>query len=724
MKNKTLAPDTNIYLWTSEPEDLAAMPANLAARIYFDLCLINYFEHAALRLKNAGAIWGPVHTSVGQEATAGAVIHALHTADKVTGTHRSHHHFLAKAMQYVLPSDWQPHTDTLPEEGFIALRRTLAEIMGLAPGFCGGRGGSMHLRWVEAGFLGSNAIVGGGIPLSTGAAFAEKQRKTGNIVVCYFGDGAVNQGAFHEACNFAGLWELPVLFFLENNFYAVGTHAEAACAANPIALRATAYNMDAHIVDGSDPVALYEVTKQAVGQIRSTNRPVFIEARCYRTYHHAGDQPGSAFKYRDKEEEAWWRERESVTQFPRQLKKTGLLDEKALKTIQNRAQEAVQAAVDFCVEDGPNPKVRSELWPKPQSVAVGLRSNGGEWDSIRFQEREDFHAWRELRYSDAIAAATGRWLERDPMVFTLGEEVANFGGGAYGATKNLPARFPERVLNTPISEAGFVGIALGAAMSEMRPVVEVMFPDFSLVAADQLFNQIGKARHMYGDTTQLPLVARIRIATGCGYGGQHSMDPVGLYALFPGWRMVAPSTAFDYIGLFNSAMQSLDPVVILEHHSLYGETFPVPEDNLDYMVRFGKARILAEGEDVTIATYGCMTGRCERLLSRWRDMGIYPDLIDLRTLDLPSIDYDTLGNSLRKTGQCVIVEQAASSQSIGKQIAATLQERFFDELDGPIACLASLDVPPSVSRVLEEAALLDDDAIVETAALVAHGKWR
>jgi 2-oxoisovalerate dehydrogenase E1 component len=724
MISESLYPETRITRWASEPEDLAQMPVDLVARIYFDICLIDKFEHAALRLKDADCVWGPIHTSVGQEATGAAVVHALRPSDKMTGTHRSHHHFLAKILQYFLPRDWQPHVNDVPEEGVIAVRRALAEVMGLSPGFCGGRGGSMHLRCEEAGFLGSNAIVAGGMPLATGVAFAEKRHETGNLVVCYFGDGAVNQGAFHEACNFAGAWDLPMIFFLENNFYAVGTRTDSVSAVSEIARRGASYGMDTHIVDGSDPVALFHVARLAAAAVRERGKPVFIEARCYRTYHHAGGQTGSAFKYRSEEEERYWVQRQPIVSFPKQVRAAGILDEATLNAIRLRAEKTVCAAVDFCTDSASPPRVRAELWPSPESAGEGLRSDGIEWQGALFREREDFTKWRKVRFSDIIAASIERWLEREPEALVLGEEVANFGGGAYGATKNLPQRYPKSVLNTPISEAGFIGLGAGAAMSGMRPIAEIMFPDFSLVAADQLFNVVAKARHMYGNTTQLPLVVRIRIATGCGYGAQHSMDPVGLYALFPGWRIVAPSTAFDYIGLFNSAMRSLDPVLILEHHSLYGQHFKVPTDDIDYMVRLGKARTIVPGDDITVVTYGAMVERCARLANRWREVGVSAEVIDLRTLDLWSLDYATLGSSLTKTGQLAIVEQAAASQGIGKQIAAVVQERFFDELDGPSACIASLDIAPSVSRVLENSALLDDETIFRRVTAVARRQWK
>lgn len=582
----------------------------------------------------------------------------------------------------------------------------------------------MHLRHREAGFLGSNAIVAGGIPLSTGVAFAEKFRKTGNVVVAYFGDGAVNQGAFHEAANFAGAWDLPVIFFVENNYYAVATHTDEVCAVSDLSSRAAAYGMEGYSVDGSDTMAIYETVQKAANNMRKGGTPCFIEARCYRRYHHAQNQPGSAFKYRSKDEEASWLDKEPITRFPQSLVNAGLLNDVQVAHIRALTQAAVDKAVAFCTLPGDPPTVRPELWPDPKTVGVGIRSDGAEWKGIEYRERADFSDFSEMVFSDAIAAGSGRWFERDPETFVLGEEVANFGGGAYGATKNLPAKYPERVFNTPISEAGIVGLALGAAMSGMRPIAEIMFPDFALVAADQLFNQVAKARHMYGNTTDLPLVVRTRIATGCGYGGQHSMDPVGLYGLFPGWRIIAPSNAFDYIGLFNSAMHSLDPVIILEHHTLYTQKFPVPDGDLDYFISFGKGRLVQEGEHVTVITYGSMVGRCERLYDAWKSHGVTADIIDLRTLDALGIDYALIGESLKKTGAGVVVEEAATSLGIGARIASESTERFFDYLDSPIARLSSADVPNSVSKVLEAAAMLDDETITEITVAVAQRRWK
>ena len=582
----------------------------------------------------------------------------------------------------------------------------------------------MHLRYVDAGVIGTNAIVGGGIPLATGAAYAEQYNKTGNVVVCFFGDGAINQGVFHESCSLAGIWNLPIIYFVENNLYGVGTRADISCAVQDLSLRADSYQMDARIVDGNDVAAVYATVKNVADGIRKGNRPCVIEAKCYRHYHHAGDQPGSTFGYRTKKEEKEWLKKDAINTYPEALLETGLLKKAQIEIIRKQVKKVVAQAVDFCASHEKKYQVREALWPKPETVDAGIRSEGQELSEIKYNKPEDFPDQTEMVYSDAIAAVTGRWLEKDDQTVVLGEEIASFGGGAYGATKNLPKLYPDRVRNTPITEAGFIGLACGAAMSGMRPIAELMFPDFALVAADQLFNQIGKARHMYGGSTDLPLVVRTRIAIGCGYGGQHSMDPVALFSLFPGWRILAPSNAADYIGLFNTAMQSLDPVLMVEHHALYTKKYQIPKDNLDYFIPFGKANLVAEGKNITLVGYSSIIDRLKIIADQLKSQGISADIIDLRTLDLPGIDYEMIGKSLKKTGALAIIEEAPTSNSIGSTIAAEVYQRFYDELDGPVACVTSKDVPNSVSRILEAAAMLKDEEIIETVMAVANRRWR
>jgi len=690
----------------SENDDFEKNDPGLLTRMAFELFLIREFEQTLLKLSSDGCVHGPVHTSIGEESCGVGVMAALRATDKIASTHRAHHHYLAKIFNYYLASDFDVLKDDIPPTVQDEIVTLMGEIMGLSIGCCGGRGGSMHLRNKKIGVIGTNAIVAGGVPLATGAAYAAKYKKKDDVVVCFLGDGAVNQGAFHEAVNLAGIWKLPIVYFIENNHYAVATSIKNSTATEDLAVKAAAYGIAGRIVDGMDPLAVMKATGEALEYCRSGHGAIILEAKCYRFPHHAGPVDGSNFGYRTKEEEKKWRTLDACTVFPQQLLDCGILIPEQIEEIKTRAEKIVQNAARRCtVYKNEKYYVKDDLLPDIQSIERGLRSDGSEFNDITFSEKEDFTDFKQSTYSDAIAAVTGRYLEKDDSVFVLGEEIANFGGGPYGATKGLPGKYPDRVLNTPISEAGFTGLAGGAAMSGLRPIVEIMFPDFALVAADQLFNQIGKLRHIYGNSTDMPLVVRTRIAIGCGYGGQHSMDPVGLYALFSGWKILAPANAFDYIGLFNSAMQSQDPVLILEHHQHYTQKYDIPSDDLDYFVAIGKAKVIRPGKDITVLCYSTTVDLCRQAAKPLADAGIEAEIIDLRTISPNDIDYVTIGDSLKKTTALVIVEQAPASMTIGPRISHQCQRRFFDYLDGPIATITGLDIPNPVSKTLELAAV-------------------
>jgi len=467
-KLKKLKP---VFDWAevvADEKDWAASPPAALRNLLFQMYLVRRFERNLLELKKNNLIHGPVHTSIGQEAVAVGTMAALGRADGIGGTHRAHHQYLAKACSYHLAPAFDPVADEFPAALKQAMATLLAEIMGLDAGCCRGRGGSMHLCDPKIGVLGTNAIVGGGIPLAAGAAFAEKYRKSGNVVVSFFGDGATNQGAFHEALNLAGLWKLPVIYVLENNRYAVATSLAESSAAEELSVRAAGYGMTGRIVDGNDVLAVKAAIAEAAQSLRGGDAPpVFIDMKTYRDFHHAGDIPGSAFGYRSREEEQEWKERDPVETFRRDLLARGFLTETQDSQLQQLVDGLVAEATGTCVDAG---AIKPALLPAPASIAEGLRGSGAEFATVRFTEPEAVPGPRKkMKYVEAIAAATGRWLEQDPSVFVLGEEVGHMTGGPYLATKGLAKRFPGRVLDTPISEAGFCGLAGGAAMNGLLP---------------------------------------------------------------------------------------------------------------------------------------------------------------------------------------------------------------------------------------------------------------
>ena len=708
-----------IELRSTEQDWRAADPALLTGMLA-ELHLIRAFEEAVLDLAGAGLVHGPAHSSIGQEGGAVGSIIGLRSTDAVNGSHRGHHQFLAKALTHVTGGRFALDAVVTPDVAEV-LRRTLAEILGLAQGYCRGRGGSMHLQWLEAGALGTNAIVGGGVPGAAGSAWAQRHADTGDATFTYFGDGAVNIGSVLETMNLASAWDLPLAFFIENNLYAVATRIDEVTREGRLSARGLGFATPAWRVDGMDPLAVHLATAEALELLRTGGGPVVIEAEVYRYFHQNGPFPGSAFGYRTKDEEQSWRDRDPIARMERELLALGHVDEAEAASVREQAVQAMRETVAQLVEDDPETegqrRIVPALWPDPSFVDVGIRGDASELAHARVADPaasagpdDDAGAEEETRFVDAIAAVLDRRMSQDERIVVLGEDIHRLAGGTNGATKGLAAAYPGRVLGTPISENAFAGLAGGLALDgRFRPIVEFMYADFTWVAADQVFNQIGKARHMFGGDNPIPLVLRTKVAMGSGYGSQHLMDPSGVFSTSPGWRIVAPSTAADYIGLMNAALALDDPVLVIEHVDLYARRDPVPAGDLDYVLPPGRAAIRREGTEVTVISYLSMVGHC---LEAIEQSGIDAEVVDLRWLDFASLDWDTIEASIRKTNNVLIVEQGARGTSYGGRLADELQRRCFDWLDQPIERVTGGEASPSISKVLERAAIARTEEVV------------
>ena len=700
--------------------DWNAADPELLGTMLSQLHLIRAFEETVLELAGEGLVHGPAHSSIGQEGGAVGSIVGLRSTDGVNGSHRGHHQFLAKALTHVSGGVIPPGDAVTPAIQTV-LQRTLAEILGLAQGYCHGRGGSMHLQWFEAGALGTNAIVGGGAPMATGNAWAQKHGSTTDLTINYFGDGASQIGSVLESMNLAAAWKLPVCFFIENNLYAVSTHAGEITADPRFSVRGQGFGIPSWRVDGMDPLAVHLAMEEAAERMRAGEGPAIIEAEVYRFFHQNGAYPGSAFGYRSKEEEEAWRARDPLLLVARKMIERGLITAEGVEELRARAQLAMGDAVGQLLEpDADNAgkrRIRAELWPESSFVDVGLRGDASE---LRPLPTDHSAETRPLKFIDAVAQVMDRRMGEDPRIVVLGEDVHHLNGGTNGATKGLAKKYgEERIIGTPISENAFVGLAGGLALDgRFRPVVEFMYPDFMWVAADQVFNQIGKARHMFGGENPVPLVLRTKVAMGSGYGSQHLMDPAGIFATSPGWRIVAPSNATDYVGLMNAALALQDPVLVIEHVDLYGAADAVPAGDLDYVIPPGTAALLREGSDLTVISYLSMVRTAAEAIEQ---TGFDADLIDLRWLDRASIDWPTIEASVKKTNAVLIVEQGARGTSYGGWLADEIQRRYFDWLDQPVARVTGSEASPSISRVLERAAIAGTDEVVTALEAVRAG---
>jgi len=379
---------------SSTEEDWDRLPSRLLMTMLVQLYLIRAFEEEVLQLAGQGLVHGPAHSSIGQEGGAVGSCLSLRSDDQVTGSHRGHHQFLAKALGHVAPDGLEPTTD-LPSAVREVLERSLAEICGLAAGYCRGRGGSMHLQWREAGAMGTNAIVGGAVPQAAGFAWSDKHAGTDAVSVTYFGDGAVNIGSVLETFNLAGAWKVPVCFFIENNHYAVSTTPEEATGEPRLSARGLGFAIPSWRVDGMDPVAVHLATGEAVAHMRAGGGPTLIEADVYRYFHQNGPFPGSAFGYRTKDEEQGWRERDPLIRVAANLVRRELLSEDDIAQLWRRAKDTMKDIAERLMEPDPDGKpgakrYRAELLPDPAFVDAGIRGDLSELAGLRYMERSEY----------------------------------------------------------------------------------------------------------------------------------------------------------------------------------------------------------------------------------------------------------------------------------------------------------------------------------------------
>ena len=375
-------------------QDWDTADPDLLTNMFSQLVLVRTFEEFVLELAAEGLIHGPAHSSIGQEGGAVGSVLALTAEDTVNGSHRGHHQFLAKVLSYLAPKGFNP-TEDVDDDVRAVLLRTLAEICGLDRGFSHGRGGSMHLQWKEAGAIGTNAIVGGGVPLAAGSAWAHQFAGTDAVAVTYFGDGASNIGSTLETFNLAAAWKLPICFFIENNQYAVSTNVTEATAEPRLSARGPGFGIASWKVDGMNPLAVYLAMQEAVAHMRAGNGPTIVEADVYRYFHQNGPFPGSAFGYRTKAEEKAWKQRDPILQVAAHLLRRNILTQDEINGTTERAKQLMADIGREILEPLPGGKpgqrrIKPAEWPDPNWVDFGVRGDLSEFDNARTADRDGF----------------------------------------------------------------------------------------------------------------------------------------------------------------------------------------------------------------------------------------------------------------------------------------------------------------------------------------------
>ena len=657
----------------------------------YQMLLIRAFEETVEQLYAAGKMHGTMHLYIGQEAVAVGAIAALRPDDYITSTHRGHGHAIAKGQD---------------------LRAMLAELLGKETGVCRGRGGSMHLADLERGNLGANGIVAGGIPVAVGAGLSIRMQGQDRVVLCFFGDGAANHGNFHEGLNMAAIWRLPVVFLCENNQYAMSMAVRRAMAVPRVADRAVAYGIPGETVDGMDVVAVYRAVRAAVERARRGEGPTLIEAI---TYRYRGHSKSDRQVYRTKDEVQAWMARDPIARLREALIARGWLSEAEAAALEERAREAVAEALR-AAEGDPEPEVaqltEGVYAEDPLFPPRWIRQAFGSEVPV-----EPPAGTRELSYAEALREAMAQAMAADERVFLMGEDIGVY-GGAFGVTQGLIERFgPERVRDTPISENTIVGAGVGAALTGMRPIVEMQFMDFVTLAMEQTVLQAAKVRYMFGGKARVPLVLRLPGGSGTGAAAQHSESLEAWFVHVPGLKVVAPATPYDAKGLLLAALADDNPVIFVEHKLLYRTRGLVPEE--PYLVPLGKAAVRRPGRHLTIVAYSIAVLRALEAAERLAAEGIEAEVIDLRTLK--PYDAETVIASVKKTGKLLIVHEAPLLGGFGGELAAAVaQSEAFAYLEAPIVRLGGADVPIPYHPRLERAAVPQVEDIVEAARRLAR----
>ena len=645
---------------------------------------IRIFETRTIELFLDGKIRGTAHSSVGQEAIAAGACAALQADDFILTHHRGHGHTIAKGAD---------------------IRRMMAELMGKAEGYCFGLGGSMHIADFERQILGANGIVGAGMGLGTGAALAEKIKQTGNIGIAFFGDGAASEGIFHEAMNLAAIWQLPLIFFCENNQYGLTTATSDVIAGGGIARRADAYDVPGQRIDGNDAIAVFETVRRAALRARSGEGPTLIEAMTYRWGDHS--MRANLPSYRSKEEEETWRLQDPIARLRDVAIKQQELSKEEFDAIEGKAAQEIEEAIDW-----------SQQLPEPD-LETARAFVSAPTASAAIPETEPGSGERKISYAAAITEAMHQEMQSDSRIIVLGEDIAKT-GGIFGLTKGLMDAYgPQRVRDTPIAESVIASCGVGAAMSGLRPIIEVQLFDFITFMMDAIVNQAAKARYMMGGNLQVPVVFRGPQGGGLRLAAQHSQSLESMFANIPGLEIYAPASAYDAKGLMMTAMRSDNPVVFLEHKLLYlGSEEPVPEE--PYAIPAGKARIVREGTDCTVVATMAMVERAVQAATRLSRQGISVEVIDPRTIK--PLDTQAIVESVRKTGRAVVVHEAPSFGGVGGEIAATIMEQAFDWLDAPVKRVAAPEMPVPYNERLERQFLPDADLISRAVLEVCYAE--
>ncbi len=625
--------------------------------LYLRLLKPRMIEEKMLILLRQGRIskW---FSGIGQEAISVGVTSALHNDEVVFPMHRNLGVFTTRN---------------------IPMERLFCQWQGKELGFTKGRDRSFHFGTMDYNIVGMISHLGPQLALSSGVALAHKLSGEGKISVAFTGEGGTSEGDFHEALNVASVWQLPVIFVVENNGYGLSTPTSEQYNCIRLADRGFGYGMEAVEIDGNNVIEVYETINTLAEDLRENPRPILVECKTFRM---RGHEEASGTKYVPQELFDEWGKRDPLSNFEAFLIKEHILTEEKIEAYRKEIKKEINAAL----------KVADAEPAIPVNLEQELRD---VYAPYTYQETlPATNSVSEKRYVDAISDGLKQAMEKHDDLVLMGQDIADY-GGVFKITDGFTDKFgKERVRNTPLCESAIVGIGLGLSIKGKKAMVEMQFADFVTCGFNQIVNNLAKIHYRWGQKADV--VVRMPSGGGVGAGPFHSQTNEAWFTKTPGLRVVAPSTPRDAKGLLLAAFEDPNPVIFFEHKYLYRSlTEEVPDDY--YTIEIGKARVAREGSAMSIITYGLGV---HWALQAAEETGIDMEVIDLRSLS--PIDYDAIDASVKKTNKALVLHEDTLFGGLGGEISAYISEHLFEHLDGPVMRCGSLDTPVPFDKELEK----------------------
>ena len=633
------------------------LPSSTQLALYRALLKPRIIEERMLLLLRQGKVskW---FSGIGQEAISVGATMALETDDYILPLHRNLGVFTTRE---------------------IPLERLFAQFQGLENGFTKGRDRSFHFGTNEYHIVGMISHLGPQLCVADGIALADKIQKRPRVTLAFSGDGGTSQGDFHEALNVAAVWQLPVIFVVENNGYGLSTPSSEQFACKQLAEKAAGYGMEGITIDGNDIEEVYLTVSRLAKELRKKPRPVLLECLTFRV---RGHEEASGTKYVPKKLLDHWIKRDPIAQFEASLLKrkvcTKAQIEKIRLEIKSEVQQTVEAAFDLPSVTADTAKELGDVFRPHDTKVIPPRKSK-----------------TKKRFVDAISDALDLAMEKDDRLILMGQDIAEY-GGVFKITEGFVEKFgKDRVRNTPLCESAILGAALGLTIGGMKSVVEMQFADFVSMGFNQVINNLAKSHYRWGQNADV--VVRMPTGAGTGAGPFHSQSNEAWFTHTPGLKVVYPAFPFDAKGLLLAAIEDPNPVLYFEHKLLYRSKDQEIPDGY-YTIPIGRAQRVREGADLTIITYGLGVHWALEMLDQHPDISAL--LLDLRTL--APLDYEAIESAVRTTGKVLVLHEDTLTGGFGGEIAAWISEHCFESLDAPVVRCASLDSPVPFASALEQ----------------------